>query len=117
MIYPMPSGAITMTVAYAPVTRYGQQMMNTGTASYLISGTANKLNLLTNRGAYAPQKGNTMFWGIMSILFVSAGATLLLTGADMWGRELHPILAVQFMVLGTVVLGASILFLTKAGER
>lgn len=57
-----------------------------------------------------------MFWGVMSVMFGAAGATLLLTGADMWGRELHPILATQFMVLGMVVLGASILFLFKAGR-
>lgn len=57
-----------------------------------------------------------MFWGIMSVLFGAAGATLLLTGADMWGRELHPILATQFMMLGTVTLVVSILFLHKAGR-
>jgi len=52
----------------------------------------------------------------MSVIFGAAGATLLFTGADMWGRELYPILARQFIVLGTVVLGASILFLSKAGR-
>ena len=57
-----------------------------------------------------------MFWGVMSVIFGAAGATLLFTRADMWGRELYPILATQFMVLGTVVLGASILFLSKAGR-
>ena len=57
-----------------------------------------------------------MFWGVMSVLFGAAGATLLLTGVDMWGRDLHLILATQFMILGTVVLGASILFLSNAGR-
>lgn len=57
-----------------------------------------------------------MFWGMMSVLFVSAGATLLMTGVDMWGRDLHLILATQFMILGTVIFGAGVLFLSKAGR-
>lgn len=57
-----------------------------------------------------------MFWGMMSVLFVSAGATLLMTGVDMWGRDLHLILATQFMLLGTVIFGAGLLFLSKAGR-
>lgn len=57
-----------------------------------------------------------MFWGVMSVVFVSAGATLLMTGVDMWDRDLHLILATQFMILGTVIFGAGLLFLSKAGR-
>ena len=39
-----------------------------------------------------------MFWGIMSVIFGAAGATLLFTGADLWGRDEFLLLAIEFIV-------------------
>ena len=45
-----------------------------------------------------------MFWGVMSVIFGAAGATLLFTGADLWGRDEFPLLAIEFIVMGSVIL-------------
>ena len=57
-----------------------------------------------------------MFWGIMSVIFGAAGATLLFTGADLWGRDQFPLLAIEFMVMGAVVIATGIAFAIKAGR-
>ena len=57
-----------------------------------------------------------MFWGIMSVIFGAAGATLLFTGADLWGRDEFLLLAIEFIVMGSVILATGIAFAIKAGR-
>ena len=52
----------------------------------------------------------------MSVIFGAAGATLLFTGADLWGRDELPLLAIEFMVMGAVVIATGIAFAIKAGR-
>ena len=57
-----------------------------------------------------------MFWGVMSVIFGAAGATLLFTGADLWNRDEFPLLAIEFIVMGSVILATGIAFAIKAGR-
>ena len=57
-----------------------------------------------------------MFWGVMSVIFGAAGATLLFTGADLWGRDEFLLLAIEFIVMGSVILATGIAFAIKAGR-
>ena len=76
-------------------------------AEAVVRGQGLRLGMATER---------RMFWGVMSVIFGAAGATLLFTGADLWGRDEFPLLAIEFIVMGSVILATGIAFAIKAGR-